>query len=151
MDSFQPNLSLVYRRDQDLVEWCGAQGIGVIAYGPLAFGLLTGVIDADTRFASDDWRSGNTDVPPVIRLYEALFAPDVLPGHLATVEALRPIAEGLGISLAQLALAWAVEQQGVTGAICGTTSSTRARENAAAGAVQLSPDDLERIDAAARA
>ena len=151
VDSFQPNLSLVYRRDQDLVEWCGAQGIGVIAYGPLAFGLLTGVIDADTRFASDDWRSGNTDVPPVIRLYEALFAPDVLPGHLATVEALRPIADGLGISLAQLALAWAVEQQGVTGAICGTTSSTRARENAAAGSVQLSREDLERIDAAARA
>jgi methylglyoxal reductase len=150
VDSLQPNLSLLYRRDQDLVAWCGEQGIGVIAYGPLAFGLLTGRIDAGTRFADDDWRSGNTDVPPVIRLYEALFAPDVLPGHLATVEGLRPIAERLGISRAQLALAWAAEQPGVTGVICGTTSPARAGENAAAGSVALSPDDLAEIDALAR-
>jgi aryl-alcohol dehydrogenase-like predicted oxidoreductase len=149
VDSLQPNLSLLYRADQGLVEWCGEQGIGVIAYGSLAFGLLTASIDAGTRFASDDWRSGNTDVPPVRRLYDALFAPEVLPGHLATVEAIGPIAERLGISRAQLALAWAAEQQGVTGAICGTTSPLRARENAAAGSVQLSAGDLARIDAAA--
>jgi methylglyoxal reductase len=146
VDSLQPNLSLLYRRDQDLIEWCGEQGIGVIAYGPLAFGLLTGSIDTGTRFAPDDWRSGNTDVPPVKRLYDALFAPGVLPGHLATVEALGPIADRLGLSRAQLALAWAVEQQGVTGIICGTTSSRRARENAASGSCELSPEDLAHID-----
>jgi aryl-alcohol dehydrogenase-like predicted oxidoreductase len=149
VDSLQPNLSLLYRENQGLAEWCGEQGIGVIAYGPLAFGLATGSIDSGTRFAPDDWRSGNTDVPPVKRLYDALFAEDVLPGHLATVEALGPIAERVGISRAQLALAWAVEQQGVTGVICGTTSPVRARENAAAGSVALSPEDLEEIAAAA--
>jgi methylglyoxal reductase len=150
VDSLQPNLSLLYRRDQDLIEWCGEQGIGVITYGPLAFGLLTGSIDAGTRFAPDDWRSGNTDVTAVKRLYDALFAPMVLPGHLATVEALGPIAERLGLSRAQLALAWAVEQQGVTGVICGTTSARRARENAASGSWGLSPEDLADIDALTR-
>jgi methylglyoxal reductase len=150
VDSLQPHLSLLYRRDQDLIEWCGEQGIGVIAYGPLAFGLLTGSIDAGTRFAPDDWRSGNTDVTAVKRLYDALFAPMVLTGHLATVEALGPIAERLGLSRAQLALAWAVEQQGVTGVICGTTSARRARENAASGSWGLSPEDLADIDALTR-
>jgi hypothetical protein len=72
VDSLEPNLSVLYRREQDLIEWCGEQGIGVIAYGPLTFGLLTGSIDAGTRFAPDDWRTGNTDVPPVKRLYDAL-------------------------------------------------------------------------------
>ena len=147
VDSLQPQLSLLYRRDQDLIEWCGDQGIGVIAYAPLAFGLLTGSIDTGTRFAPDDWRSGNTDVTPVKRLYDALFAPGVLPGRLAAVEALAPIAERLGLSRAQLSLAWAVEQQGVTGVICGTTSSARARENAASGSRELSLEDLADIDA----
>jgi len=150
VDSLQPQLSLLYRRDQDLIEWCGDQGIGVIAYAALAFGLLTGSIDAGTRFAPDDWRSGNTDVTPVKRLYDALFAPGVLPGHLAAVEALAPIAERLGLSRAQLSLAWAVEQPGVTGVICGTTSSERARENAASGSRELSRQDLADIDALTR-
>jgi Aldo/keto reductase family len=72
------------------------------------------------------------------------------PGHLATVEALGPIAERLGLSRAQLALAWAVVQQGVTGVICGTTSSERARENAASGSWELPLEDLAEIDALTR-
>ena len=147
VDSLQPNLSMLYRDQHGLIEWCGEQGIGVIAYGPLAFGLLTGKITAETRFPPDDWRSGNTDIPPVLRLYEALFAPEVIGGNLAKVEALGPLADGLGLSRPQLALAWALHQPGVTGVICGTTSTRRARENAAAGSAELAPEDLAAIDA----
>lgn len=147
VDSLQPNLSMLYRPLQDLIAWSGEQGIGVIAYGPLAFGLLTGAITAETEFGPDDWRSGNTDVPAVQGLYRALFAPEVLAGNLARSEALDPIADRLGLSRAQLALAWAIQQPGVSGVICGTRSAKRARENAAAGSVDLSHDDLAAIEA----
>jgi len=118
----------------------------VIAYGPLAFGLLTGAVTAETRFPPDDWRSGNTEIPPVLALYHALFAPEVIGANLAKVEQLRPVANRLGITLAQLALSWAIRQPSVTGAICGTRSPERARENAAAGDVDLSREDLEEIE-----
>ena len=72
------------------------------------------------------------------------------PNLAAAVEALGPIAERLGLSRAQLSLAWAVEQPGVTGVICGTTSSERARENAASGSRELSRQDLADIDALTR-
>jgi aryl-alcohol dehydrogenase-like predicted oxidoreductase len=147
VDSLQSNLSMLYRKLQGLIAWCGEQGIGVIAYGPLAFGLLTGAIAGETRFSADDWRSGNTDVPAVQRLYRDLFGPEVIADHLAKVEALAPVADRLGVTRAQLALAWAIHQAGVTGVICGTRSPKRARENAAGGAVELSPNDLSAIDA----
>ena len=147
VDSLQPNFSMLYRDLDQLIAWCGEQGTGVIAYGPLAFGLLTGAITAETEFSADDWRSGNTDVPAVQRLYGDLFAPDVFAGKLATSEALEPIAERLGLTRAQLALAWAIHQPGVTGVICGTRSPRRAEENAAAGSADLSPDDLAAIAA----
>jgi aryl-alcohol dehydrogenase-like predicted oxidoreductase len=146
VDSLQPNFSMLFQPLRELIGWCGEQGIGVISYGPLAFGLLTGAITSETRFPPDDWRSGNTEIPPVLALYHALFAPGVIGDKLATVEALRPVADRLGISLAQLALAWAIQQPGVTGVICGTRSPERARENASAAAVDLSGDDLAEID-----
>jgi aryl-alcohol dehydrogenase-like predicted oxidoreductase len=148
VDSLQPNFSMLYRSLGELIAWCGEQGIGVIAYGPLAFGLLTGAITAETRFPPDDWRSGNTDVPAVQRLYDALFEPSVFTDHVAKSDALAPIAARLGLTRAQLALAWAIHQPGVTGVICGTRSAERARENAAAGSVELSADDLAAVDAA---
>jgi aryl-alcohol dehydrogenase-like predicted oxidoreductase len=146
IDSLQPQLSMLYRAEQPLVEWCAEHGVGVIAYGPLAFGLMTGQVKADTEFADDDWRSGNTDVPPVLKLYEALFAPSVFARNVARSEAIEPVAARLGISRAQLAVAWAIHQRGVTGAICGTTSSRLAREDAAAGGVELSAEDLAEIE-----
>jgi len=146
VDSLQPNFSMLFQRSRELLAWCGEQGIGVIAYGPLAFGLLTGAVTAETRFPPDDWRSGNTEIPPVLALYHALFAPEVIGANLAKVEQLRPVANRLGTTLAQLALSWAIRQPSVTGAICGTRSPERARENAAAGDVELSREDLEEID-----
>jgi aryl-alcohol dehydrogenase-like predicted oxidoreductase len=148
VDSLQPNLSMLYRGDAELIAWCGEQGIGVISYGPLAFGLLTGQITAETRFAEDDWRGGGNEVPAVKRLYEALFASGVLDANVARAEALAPVAERLGVTRPQLALAWAVHQPGVTGAICGSDSARHAQDNAAAAEVDLSPGDLAEIERA---
>jgi aryl-alcohol dehydrogenase-like predicted oxidoreductase len=136
VDSLQPEFSMLDRRNADLIRWCGEQGIGVVSYGPLAFGLLTGAVTPETTFTSDDWRSRPQTEGP--------FAD--LEASLAIVDRLRPIAERVGCTLGQLALAWNVHQPGVTAAIAGTRNPDHARANAAAGDVELDPPTLEEID-----
>jgi aryl-alcohol dehydrogenase-like predicted oxidoreductase len=145
VDSLQPFFSMLGRFAADLIAWCETNGTGVIAYGPLGFGLLTGTVTADTVFEPSDWRSGTSDLPALRAGYEALFAPEPRGRHLATVDRLKPVAERLGITLPQLAIAWVVQQPGTTGAIAGTRSASRARENAAAGDITIDAKDLEEI------
>ena len=146
VDSLQNQLSMLHRADgPELFPWCESIGTAVLAYGPLAYGLLTGAVTADTEFHPEDWRSGNSDMS----YFDELFAPEARARHLAKVEErLRPVAEGLGITLGQLALAWVVAQPGVTAAIAGSRNPTHIAENAAAGDVELDGAtlaDLERI------
>ena len=56
VDSLQPEFSMLRRDQADLIAWCGEHGTGVVSYGPLAFGLLTGAITAATTFPEGDWR-----------------------------------------------------------------------------------------------
>jgi aryl-alcohol dehydrogenase-like predicted oxidoreductase len=143
VDSLQPHLSMLWQERLPLLSFCAHNGIGLIAYGPLAFGLLTGTITRETSFPEDDWRSGQRGV----RAYDQLFAPGRFEANLAVIQALKPVVERLGVSLAQLALAWVLHQDGVTGAIVGSRSPLHVRENAAASAIPLSPHDLAEIDA----
>jgi aryl-alcohol dehydrogenase-like predicted oxidoreductase len=143
VDSLQPPFSMLHRDGRDdLFVRCEQAGTGVLAYGPLAYGLLTGAFDETTTFSDDDWRSGKHG----IGAYDELFAPGAFERSLAVVEALRPLAEGKGVTLAQLALAWALHQRGVTGAIAGSRSPSHVRENAVAGDIELTPSDLEEIE-----
>jgi aryl-alcohol dehydrogenase-like predicted oxidoreductase len=142
VDSLQPELSMLHRQGiDDLLPFCAANGTGVICYGPLAYGLLTGAVTAETRFGPDDWRSGGMGMG----YYDELFAPGAFDRNLATVDSLRGVAERLGVSLAQLALAWVLHQPGVTGAIAGSRSPAHVAENAEAGSVRLSEEDLDEI------
>ncbi len=100
----------------------------------------------ETRFPDDDWRGGGVPVPTP--LYEQIFAPRTFERHLKVVEALRPVAERHGTTLAQLALAWVFAQPRVTATIAGSRSAARVRENAAAGSIELARGDLDDIDAA---
>jgi aryl-alcohol dehydrogenase-like predicted oxidoreductase len=145
VDSLQPEFSMLRRDQSDLVAWCGAHGTGVVSYGPLAFGLLTGAITAATTFPEGDWRGqeGEPDDPDEVDLFD----PDVLPRALDLVDRLRPIAEGLGATLPQLALAWNVHQPGVTSAIAGSRNPEHVRANAAAGDLTIDAGTLSEIDA----
>ena len=146
VDAVQLHLSLLHRDDyRELHPFCEENGIAILAYGPLGFGVLTGTMTTETRFPENDWRSGGVPVP--VPLYEQIFAPGAFERHLASVDALRPVAERNALTLAQLALAWVVAQPGVTAAIVGSRSATRMRENAAAGSVELTGVQLEEIDA----
>ncbi len=144
VDSLQPQFSMLRQKGKDdLFPFCEANGTGVICYGPLAYGLLTGAVTKDTEFSDDDWRSGKHGMD---HYYQPLFAPGVLEQHLGKVDALRPIADRLDFTLAQLALAWVFHQKGVTGAIAGSRSPDHVAENAGAGSIELAPKDLEELD-----
>jgi aryl-alcohol dehydrogenase-like predicted oxidoreductase len=138
VDSLQQEFSMLALDDRELIRWCGELGTGVVSYGPLGFGLLTGTISREQAASASDWR----------REPDGPFTDDKLDHDLAIVEALRPIAARLGIAMAQLALAWNVAQPGVTSAIAGSRDPGHARDNATAGDVQLDAPTLAEIEAA---
>jgi aryl-alcohol dehydrogenase-like predicted oxidoreductase len=137
VDSLQPEFSMLNRENAELIRWCGEQGMGVVSYGPLAFGLLTGAVTAETRFPPGDWRGQKQSEGPFADLARSL----------EVVDRLRPVAERLGCSLSQLALAWNVHQPGVTAAIAGSRNPAHVRTNAAAGDIVLDETTLAELDA----
>jgi len=135
VDTLQPPYSLLWRHaEHELLPWCRAHGVAVLAYSPLAQGLLTGKLGADLEPADGDNRRDNR-----------LFQPPLRARAQAVVEAMRPLATARGITLAQLALAW-VAGQPDTAAIAGARTPAQSRENAAAGAVILEPELRARLD-----
>ena len=137
--SLQPPYSLFWRHiDREIRPYCEARGIKILAYSPLAQGILTGKIGADHRFAEGDHRTANK-----------LFHPDTFPSVPAALDRLRPIAQRLDVSLAELALAWCAARP-LTHPIAGARNGHQVRQNAAAASLELSPDDLAEIDAIGR-
>jgi len=133
--SVQNELSLLRQDDRaELLPWLAAEGIGYLAFSPIASGLLTGRIAADTTFPENDWRRDE-------------LTPERLADAVPRVERLAAVGERIGATAAQLAVAWVVHQPGVTGAICGTLSAENARANSAAGELRLDPETLAEIDA----
>jgi aryl-alcohol dehydrogenase-like predicted oxidoreductase len=143
VDSLQQEFSMLVRDDRELISWCGEAGIGVLSYGPLAYGLLTGAIDRETVYDPTDFRSGHEGWG----FWSRLFAPGpALERSLGLVDVLKPVAARLSVSVAQLALAWNFHQPGVTGAIAGSRNPAHVRENAAAGSVELDDADLAELE-----
>jgi aryl-alcohol dehydrogenase-like predicted oxidoreductase len=144
VDSVQNEFSLFRREDsRRLLPWLDEHGVGYLAYGPLAFGLLTGAVQEDTTFHDGDWRSGTMGMSS----YDRLFAPRVRAKNLEKVDRLRPIAERLGTDLAALTLRWAIEQRGVSAAIAGSRNPRHVRGNAAAGDLRLDEKTLQEVEA----
>jgi aryl-alcohol dehydrogenase-like predicted oxidoreductase len=127
----------MFRRDIEaaVLPYCRANDIGVVVYGPLAHGLLTGTIRRDAQFDAADWRRSSPD-----------FAGDGLQRNLDVVEQLRSFASEHGASLPQLAIAWALAQPGVDTAIVGARSPAHVSDTIAAVHVELTDDDLRAID-----
>ena len=139
IDSYQPGYHLM-RRDIERGElpWCADNGVGVIAYGPLAHGLLTGKMTAETTFGADDWR-GQSE----------LFADDAFPERIAVVGELEEVARQAGRAggVAELSVAWVLRRPEITSAIIGARSAEQALRNAALAARPLSRDEEAAIDA----
>jgi aryl-alcohol dehydrogenase-like predicted oxidoreductase len=139
VDSLQQEFSMLALDDRELIRWCGDAGIGVVTYSPLGVGFLTGRFTRTDAEKIDDWRS-----------HEGWTSGETLDDVFRVVDGLRPIAERLGITMGQLALAWNVAQPGVTAAIAGSRSGEHMRENAAATDVKLDGETLDEIEALLR-
>ncbi|HZB04476.1 MAG TPA: aldo/keto reductase [Actinomycetota bacterium] len=142
VDSIQPHFSMLHLEHRDLIRWCGERGTGVVCYGPLAYGLLTGAITMETEYERGDWRSGRWSGG----YYRDMFAPGKKERSLAVVQGMRPIAGRLDVTVAQLALAWTFHQPGVTAAIAGSRNPDHVRQNAAAGEIRLDEATLKELD-----
>ena len=137
VETLQPPYDL-FRRDieAEILPYTLAQEIGVLVYGPLAHGLLSGHLQSDTEFAPGDWRA-SSDV----------FRGDAFLRNLAVAGELAQLAQGeLGISLSQLAIAWTLANRAVDAAIVGTRNASHVEQAAATAEIQLGRDVLERID-----
>ena len=147
--SVQNEFSLIHQDDRtELLPWLAEQGIGYLAYSPLGSGLLTGHARADHRYADDDWRSGRGEhAAERDETQEWPFDPEPLARTVAAMERVAALAEPLGLTPAQMALRWAVEQTGVTAAIAGSLSPAHTVTNAGAGSERLDEATLAELDA----
>jgi aryl-alcohol dehydrogenase-like predicted oxidoreductase len=138
--SLQPPYSMLNRDvEKELLSYCAANDIGVIAYSPMQAGLLTGKYTRE-RIASlsdNDWRKQkNPD-----------FREPALSANLKLIEGLRPIAGRNGKTLAQLSIAWVLRRPEVTAAIVGSRRPSQIEETAGAGDWVLTEEDIAEIDA----
>jgi aryl-alcohol dehydrogenase-like predicted oxidoreductase len=127
----------MFRRDieAEILPYAQEQDIGVLAYGPLAHGLLSGAMTPTTSFAGDDWRSHNSD-----------FTGEAFRRNLLVVDRLKRFAQEHGTTLPQLAVAWTLSHPAVEVAIIGARSPSHLGETAAAADITLSEDDRREID-----
>ena len=129
------------RTEPEIIPFCRDNGMGIMAYGSLAHGLLTGTMTPDTTFEEDDWRRG------LSAFGQPLFQGEHFIANLKKVDALKEMAAAKGFSVAQLALAWVASEPTVSVALAGTRRPEEMEENAAAGDWEMSPEDREEIRA----
>ena len=110
-------------------------GIGLVPYSPLGHGLLTGQIRSVDEFPDDDWRKSNPR-----------FTGENFTRNLAIVDEVRAIGAEIGATPAQTALAWILAQGDDIAPIPGTRRVARAEENTAADGIELTADQLRRLD-----
>ncbi|TMB51483.1 MAG: aldo/keto reductase [Chloroflexi bacterium] len=136
LDALQPPYHLFRREIEDSVlPYTAEHGIGVLVYGPMAHGLLTGRMTQDIAFAPGDWRA-NSD----------LFRGDTFRRNLRIVEELKAFAAERGTTVARLAIAWTLANPAVHVAIVGARTPDQISATLPAAEVRLSPDDLAHIE-----
>jgi aryl-alcohol dehydrogenase-like predicted oxidoreductase len=135
----QSEYSLWWRQPETAVlPACEELGIGFVPFSPLGRGFLTGKIDETTTFGGNDNR---TSLPR--------FTPEARKANRPVIDLLGQIGAQKHATPAQIALAWLLAQKPWIVPIPGTTKLSRLEENIAAAAIELTPDDLRHIDAAA--
>lgn len=124
--------------EQQEFPWCAAHGVGVLAYGPLAHGLLGGHMDERTTFPVNDWRAQSE-----------FFTDEHFADRVAVARGMQEIAtrSGRAGGVAELAVAWVLRRPEVTSAIVGARNAEQARGAAAMGGTPLAPDEQRAIDA----
>jgi aryl-alcohol dehydrogenase-like predicted oxidoreductase len=135
VDALQPPFSAIDRRAAAEIAWADAHATGVIVYSPMQSGLLTGAFSADRVAAlpANDWRRTHPNFTTG------------LDANLALVDALVPVAERHGVSVAAIAVAWTLAWPGVTGAIVGARRPGQVEGWLPAATLRLTEADLGEI------
>jgi aryl-alcohol dehydrogenase-like predicted oxidoreductase len=135
-ETLQPPYHL-FRRDAeaDVLPYSREHDIGVLVYGALAHGLLTGAMDQSTTFAADDWRSKSP-----------LFEGETFERNLETVKELESFAGDRGHTVSQLAIAWTLANPSVDVAIVGSRHASHIADSVGALEMRLSPEEMIEID-----
>ncbi len=129
------------RIEREVMPHCDREGIGIMAYGSLAHGMLTGAMSADTEFEESDWRAtGYAFGLP-------LFKGDHFLANLEAVRRLSEIARREGIAIATLASAWVLRKSAVTASLIGFRRPEEIDDALKVAELQLSDALLEEIDA----
>jgi methylglyoxal reductase len=140
IDSDQERYSLLDRAIEanGIRDYCREHNISILPYSPLVHGLLTGKLRPGQAYGEGDLRQGNPR-----------FSPENVERVNAMLQSLDSIAERHGGNIAQLIIAWTFSQPGITCVLCGARNARQAAENAQAGAISLSAEELATIRKAA--
>lgn len=132
VDSVQPKYNALQRDPEaELLPFCVEQHIGVLAYSPVAQGLLTGKVSAERTFPEGDIRNKNP-----------LYTPANRQRIIDMLGRVEPLARDLGVTLGQLYTAWLIHQPGITTALVGARNEAQVHENARAGSLELDETTL---------
>jgi aryl-alcohol dehydrogenase-like predicted oxidoreductase len=128
---------VVREAEDELLPFCGGEGIGVIVYSPMGSGLLTGAMTRERieSLPDDDWRK-----------HDARFQEPQLSRHLALVERLKAVAERHGTTPGAVAVAWTLRNPAVDGAIVGFRRPGQVDPIIAAAGLELTDDDVATIE-----
>jgi aryl-alcohol dehydrogenase-like predicted oxidoreductase len=144
IDVVQCGLHLFDRRmEPEVLPYCRAHDLGVMIYGSLGFGLLTGPFSRDTRFSDNDWRQRGGSPGLVM----GLFSAEKFPRNMAVVDDLKPLAARLGKTLPQLALAWVLGNPAVSTALAGMRSPAELDDNLGSVGQEIDAATRAEIDA----
>ena len=136
--SNQPQYNILRRGiEREVMPVSDREGLGQIVFSPLAQGALTG------KYTGGERPEGTRAADPRRNAFMSAFLEDE---ELARIDRLRPLADELGISMAQLALAWCLRHPGVSSVIVGVTRASQLEDNAKASGMRVPPEIQERIE-----
>jgi aryl-alcohol dehydrogenase-like predicted oxidoreductase len=139
--SLQPQYSMLERGiEKNIVSYCQENGLGIISYGTLAGGLLTGKFKTIPTFKEGDFRG---------QFYDYFHEPEWSKVQ-KIIKVLKSVARDHNKTIAQVAINWTFSQLGITSVLVGAKNGKQSRENAEACSFTLSLDDLQKINKAIR-
>ena len=135
------------RMQRDVLPYCREHGIGVMAYGSLAYGMLTGTFSEEMNFGSNDWRAKAGRLGGNITLMEHLFSANSYLKNLRAVEELKAMAKRYAKSMPQFALRWTLSNPVISTALVGCRNENEVNDNVGAIGWSISDADMREIDA----
>jgi len=140
VDAVQEDYNMIHRGlEREYLPYCAQNNIAVLAYSPLANGLLTGKVGPERIFPEGDLRRDN----PMFSRESRIRVREML-------DRMRPVADKYSFTEGQLAIAWTLAQPGITHVLVGARDADQAAENAAAGGVLLAVADVRRVSEVAQ-